>query len=208
MKFIPLILVLLSLISSSCNKIKVNCIDNGYSFKISAKLFPDRDSVHTGDTIWLEIITPTSLTDISSNKLIDYSGALNLDNAIGFIRFTGDGSFSDPGGIYSANDFTVNATEGRIVNNPATEGFREFSFSENNNLYWLKIAIVPEKTGIYAIALSDGVNVNRASDKCTKSSFAVSIENTNQHLYFYQNNRPGYLISTYESEHMYCFKVY
>lgn len=198
----------ITLISCSCNKIKTACIDNGYSFKIGAKVFPDKDSINVGDTIWIEITTPTSLIDITSNKIINYSGALNFDNSFSFGKFTGDGSFSDPGAIYSANDFITNAVEGHRVDNPATEGFREFSFLENNNLYKLKVAIIPKKIGIYAIGISDGVNVNRESDKCTKSNFSVSIENTNQHFYFLENNRPGYVISSYERTHMYCFKVY
>ena len=84
----------------------------------------------------------------------------------------------------------------------------QFKFDKINDSFFLKIAVIPKSTGIYALGISDDAGVHRKGDNCTKASFAFQFANTNQHLYYYENNRPGYTISDYERQHMYCFKVY
>ena len=190
---------------NSCNKL--NCTNTVYSFKIGTKAYPDRDSVHIGDTIWIEINSPTSLTDIASNKTTDYRGASNLGTAISFDIFTG-GSISDPGTAYAAADFNYYLSIGNPINNSFVDRIREYSFLESNNMFRFKLAVIPKMKGIYGIGISNAVNVYRQSDKCSKANFEIDFENTNQHLYLYQNNRPGYVINDYEQKHVYCFKVY
>ncbi len=206
MKNILILLLIFEIsISSSCNKL--NCANTVYNFQISGKIYPDKDSIHIGDTIWVEINASTQFIDITSGKIIDYSGAINLGNALSVDIFTG-GSISDPGTAYAANKFNYFLLAGNSVNNSFTERIREYLFSENNSKYSFKLAIIPLLKGIYTIAISNAANVYRQSDKCAKASFEINLQNTNQHLYFYQNNRPGYVMSDYERTHMYCFKVY
>lgn len=197
------------IIFGSCGKLRLDCDKTTFNFKIAAKAYPDRDSIRIGDTIWIEINAPTNLTDITSNKVVDYSGAANLANALSIDRFTG-GSFSNPGSVFAANDFSFILLSGFPVDSQPSgiDRIKAYLFKEDNKLYSLKLAVIPKKKGIYSIAISNGVNVYRQSDKCTKAAFEINFENTNQHLYLYQNNRPGYVISTYEHKHMYCFKVY
>lgn len=192
-------------ISSSCNKL--GCANTVYNFKISAKAYPDIDSIHINDTLWLEINAPVNLTDITSNKIIDYSGAANLGSALSFVKFTG-GSVSDPGGVYSANSFMYFVVEGKQVINSFTDGIREFLFLENNNLYKFKVGVIPQQTGVFSIGFSNAANVYRKSDNCTKAGFRINFENTNQHLYFLEMNRPGYVITGPDLTSTYYFKVY
>lgn len=192
---------------STCKKGGLGCANTVYNFQIGVKAYPDKDSIQIGDTIWIEINSPTSLTDLISNKLVNYSGAKNLGSAISFVRFIG-GSVSNPGAVYSADDFTYYLETGKQVNNSFVEGIREYLFLENNNFFEFKLAIIPQQKGIYSIGISDAANVYRQSDKCTKAHFEIVFFNTSQHLYFLQNNRPGYVIEGSELTHLYCFKVY
>lgn len=192
---------------STCKKGGLGCANTVYNFKIGAQVYPGKDSIHVGDTVWIEINSPVSFTDINTGKLINYSGVSNLSTALSFDIFRG-GSFSDPGTAYAANNFKYFLVTGVFVDNPFTDWIREYLFSENSNKYNFKLAVIPRVTGTYAISIGDAANVYRQSDKCTKASFEIDFQNTNQHLYLYQNNRPGYDISGYEQKHMYCFKVY
>ncbi len=202
-----LLITAMATIFSTCKKGGLGCANAVYGFQIGAQAYPDKDSIHLGDTIWIEINTSTNLTDMPSNNIIDYSGAENLGNALSFVKFIG-GSVSDPGAAYAANEFKFDIIKGNQINNSFVEGIREYLFIEKSNQYEFKLAVIPQQTGIYSIGLSNSVNVARRSDKCTKASFEIDFENTNQHLYLLQNNRPGYVISDYEKTHLYCFKVY
>lgn len=194
-------------IFSTCKKGGLGCGNAVYNFKIGVRAYPDKDSIRIGDTIWFELNTPTSFEDITSGKLINYGGAANLGSAISVVKFVG-GSISDPGAVYSANSFNYILVTGSQVNNPFVEGIRDYLFLESNNQYKFKLAIIPQQLGIFSLGLSNAANVYRHSDKCTKAGFEIDFENTNQHLYFLQNNRPGYVISGSELTSIYCFKVY
>jgi len=191
---------------SSCNK-SIFCNQATYSFSTNIRAYPSLDSININDTIWLEFICPVRLTDIASGNSIDYSGAANLGTAVDFLRFTG-GSVSNPGVIAAANNFDYNLVTGVFVPDPLLpDQNKDYRFIESGNEYKFKLGIIPKQQGIFAIAVSDAANVYRHSDGCTKAGFSITFANTNQHLYFYEQNRPGYIPSQYEQTHMYCFKV-
>ena len=202
-----LIFISMTATFSTCKKGGLGCANTVYNFKININAHPNLDSVHIGDTIWFEINASNNLIDINSNSAVDFSGAANLGTAISFVKFTG-GSISDPGAVFSANDFTFFLETGQQVNNPFVEGIREYLFLEKNNFFKFKLGIIPKQNGIYSIGISNAANVYRKSEKCTKAYFEIDFANTNQHLYFLQNNRPGYVIEGTELTHLYCFKVY
>lgn len=192
---------------STCKKGGLGCTKTVYNFKINMQAYPDKDSIHINDTIWIELNSPTSLTDLRTNQLIDFSRATNLGSAITVVKFIG-GSVSDPGAVYSANSFDYVLVVGNKIDNPSTEGVREYTFAEDNKMYHFKLGIIPKQYGIFSIGLSNAANVYRKSDKCTKAEFEINFNNTNQHLYYLQNNRPGYIITGSELTSLYCFKVY
>lgn len=198
-------IVALVTIQSTCKK-RLDCFNQMYSFTIGSKVFPDKDSIHVGDTIWLDVNTPCRFIDMSANKEVEYSGAENLGLGIQLAKFTG-GTISNPGGEDAANSFDYKVTYGQLLTNPNTNLVREFKFLEENGLYKLRVGVVPKQIGIFSLAISNAANVYRKGDKCTKASFKITYANTDQHLYLYQANRPGYEISEYERTHMYCFKV-
>lgn len=183
------------------------CASTTYNFKDSVKAYPDKDSIHINDTIWIELNIPTKLKDLTTGEMIDYSGAGNLGTAINFVRLNG-GTISKPGSTPAANDFNLIIKEGSLVNNPQPDFVREFLFIEENNLYKFKVGVIPKKLGLYGLGLSNAANVYRNSDKCTKASFEMPFKNTNQHLYLLEQSRPGYVVDGLEATNGYYFKVY
>ena len=202
-----LLVIAMATTFSTCKKGGFGCATTVYNFKIRAQAYPNNDSMHIGDTIWIKVSAPTNLTDVTSNSIVNYSGADNLGNALSFDIFTG-GSISDPGTSFAAKYFNFFLKTGSIVNNPDIDRIREYLFLEENAMFKFELAVIPKSKGTFGLAISDAVNIARKSDKCTKASFAINFENIDQHLYLYQNNRPGYQINSYERTHLYCFKVY
>lgn len=195
------------IVSVSCGKLRLDCANTTYTFQAGIKAYPDRDSLSIADTIWLESTIPASLIDISTQKLIDYSGARNIGTYISLDRMTG-GSISNPGTIYAAKEFKYVLSKGKAEINDLTDRIREYSFIETENKYSLKVGVIPQSKGIYILGVGNPRNVYRNTDKCTKASYLIKFENTSQHLYLYQNNRPGYKIEGLELTNIYCFKVY
>jgi hypothetical protein len=195
-------------INSTCKKNLICADNNTYTFINNyAKTYPDRDSIHIGDTIWIEFNLPIFFKDNLTQQMIDFSNSPNFGNHLSELKFIG-GSLLDPGSSYATERFRYILIKGKLAPNSSPNYGQNYFFSEENNYYLLKIGIVPDSLGIYALTISDAEGVHRRGDNCTKASFAFQFTNTNQHLYYYQNNRPGYVISDYERQHMYCFKVY
>jgi hypothetical protein len=202
-----LFIIATATIFSTCKKSGLGCANTVYNFKVAAQAYPDKDSVRINDTIWFAVDFPKNLIDINSNNNVSFNGASNLGTALSFDIFIG-GNISNPGTSYAANNFNYLLLVGDSVSNPFAERIREYMFKEMNNSYDFKLAIIPKVAGTYAIAISDAANVYTQSDKCTKAAFEIDFANTDQHLYLYQNNRPGYQISGYEATHIYCVTVY
>lgn len=192
---------------NACGKLGRGCADTKFSFQTGIRAYPGLDSIHIGDTVWFEANVPTSLTDIKTNQLIDYSGAVNMGTYISLDQFTG-GSIADPGTTYAAGEFKLVLLTGNESNNKLPERIRSFLFIESGKQYSLKFGIVPQKKGIYIASIGNPSGVYRKSDACTKAGYNINFINTKQHLYLYQNNRPGYVIQGLELTNTYSFKVY
>jgi hypothetical protein len=193
-------------IYSTCNK-RLNCNVTIYSFETNIKAFPDSDSINIGDTIWFELICPTKLRDAISGTMIDYRGAENFGIAIRIFELTG-GTVSVPGGVGAVFDFDYKLVFGEFIpDNLLPNENRDYKFVEVGNEYRFKLGVIPKKSGIFSISPGNAANVYTKRNKCDKASFSITFANTNQHLYFYEQNRPGYTPSEYERTHMYCFKV-
>ncbi len=197
----------LSLFSfSKCGKVGRNCSDNIYSFNSdSAKVYPDKDSIQVGDTLWLEASTPTTVKDSTTGKTVDYANAENMGIAISMLLFN-ENSTSNPNPTYGLSDFDFAIKEGSYYT--SNQYANNYLYDEANGYYNFKIAVIAHQTGLYALSISDAINVYRKDDKCTKASFSITFQQTDQHLYLYQNLYPNQEISEYERTHLYCFKVY
>lgn len=193
--------------TSSCGKLRLNCANTVFSFQTGIRAYPDKDSIRIGDTIWFESSIPVSLVDLATKQLIDYSGAANLGTAISVDRFIG-GSVSDPGSAPALSNFNYILSNGTPVVGSFPDRVGEYLFVEKNKQYIFKIGVIAKKKGTYILGIGNSKNVYRNSDKCTKATYFINFESTNQHLYLYQKNRPGYIIEGLELTNAYCFKVY
>ncbi len=146
------VLIYATTVYSSCNKSILGCPVESYLFTIGVKAYPDKDSIHIGDTIWFEINTPTTLQDDAnpSRQMIDYSGAANLGSAVGFVEYPSI-NIAYP----SANRFDCVLVSGKQVTNPNTDQIREYLFEERNNRYLFKLGVIPKQKGVYGIGFSN-----------------------------------------------------
>jgi hypothetical protein len=206
LRYLIIVIIYFSSVYSSCRK-GIGCKEIIYSFSTNIRAYPDNDSINVNDTIWIEFSSPSQLNDINSGASINFSGAANLGTSIDFLKFTG-GSISNPGVIPAANDFNYNLVTGIFISDPfQPEKNRDYKFIQLGDEYKFKLGIIPKQIGVFAIGVSDAPGIYRINDNCTKAGFQITFSNTNQHLYFYEQNRFGYTPSVYEQTHMYCFKV-
>jgi hypothetical protein len=186
----PIIVALLAIISScyliSCDKV-FDCKDKKYNFKLGVKCFSSKDTIFKGDTLWFELKEPTSLQDIQSGKIIEFSGAENLGSAVSILEFIGRDSFE-----YAVNKFSFLLKNGTLVNNPLTNKLKEYLFVEENNFYSFKLGVIANERGTFGLVFSNAANVYRKSDKCTKAGFTINFTETNQHYHL----NPNYLAGT------------
>ena len=160
--------------------------DTVYSFELGIKAYPDKDSLQTRDTLWLEVNSPTAFQDRFSGQTIDYSNAENLGSAIGFSKLLSNGSFAD-----AANMFDYRLLLGQQITNGSSELIREYNFIEKDKHYTFRLGIIPKDTGIFSIVMSNAANVYRSTDNCTKAAFEINFDSTNQHYYLNPNSN-GY----------------
>lgn len=178
------LLIVITSVLSQCGK--VDCSKNSYRFEVSVKAYPDKDTIMVGDTLWIEINAPVTLTDIETRNLIDYSGAINLGSSIAFTRDT-----SSTGYIKAANKFFYSLKKGSETKNADPDLYREYHFDQIDGRYIFLLGVIPKEKGTYGIIVSNSVNVYRKKDKCTKASFAINFKNTDQHYYLNPNYHGG-----------------
>ena len=201
------IILIIAALNMGCPKFHV-CSDSiRYQFSVDTaiSIYPDKDSIHIGDTIWIEMHVPTNLFDSYSSKYIDFSKAVNFGEDIVVGILTG-GSILNPGTADASDSVSYILVNGRNAGISKT-GVRNYFFDESNGIYFLKVGIVPKNIGKYYLGFGSPTGVYKKNDYCTKAAFNLFISNTNQHLYYYQENRPGYIMSDYERKRFYFFKV-
>lgn len=170
--------LLLFVVSSSfqCNK-RIGCAENIYSFEIGVKAYPDNETMNVGDTLWLEINEPTTLSDTRTGRSIDYSNAENLSSNLGFSKL----NESVPKWEDAADEFNYLLSEGSEIGPISPSLQREYRFAEKSGKYTLKVGIIPKSQGIFNVVFGNAANVYRTSDRCTKAAFTINFKETDQH---------------------------
>ncbi|MEO8853370.1 MAG: hypothetical protein ABI359_06305 [Ginsengibacter sp.] len=197
-----LLLIAIATTFSTCKKGGLGCANTVYNFQIGETLFPDKDSIHVGDTLFLKVDASSMIRDLQSGRTIDYSNTSNLGNVITILKFSGK---ETPGAI---KDFSLSILKGSKVGSIDEASEEEVSFSEQNSHYMFLISAIPKDTGRYVITIGDAANVYRTNDKCTKASFAINFSETDQHFYLLNKWRPDLTLDDNGKRHVYYFKVY
>lgn len=174
---IILAIVAISAVQATCKK---NCMTANYSFKIGVRATPNLDSILIGDTIWLDINEPTSLNDIPSGTLVNYSNATYLGSNIGFQEVLSATQFRN-----AANDFNFKLISGTETLNTNPQLFRAYLFAEQNNRYEFKLGVIPKTVGVYRLVLGNAANVSRNNSNCERASFQIDFQQTDQHFYLH-----------------------
>lgn len=181
-----------------CKK-NIDCRGNVYNFEIGIEARPDKDSINIGDTIWLTIDEPTTLKDVQTGRIVEYSNAANLGSAIGFHKLSATNQFT----LGAAEQFNFKVVFGTEINNADATYLREYSFAQINNHYLFKLGVIPKQTGTFRLFFSNASSVYRKNDKCTKANFTLNFKQTDQHYYLSPTYQGGNLVGG-----DYYFKVY
>lgn len=200
--FTVTILLIIILINSGCPK---PCNEASLSFNITCSMVPDKDSVHIGDTVFITSSFSTMLVDQLSGQTINY----NYGTDIGSTLSIGQLIKSDSVPVGAVNKFKYYKIFGSLytANTPNPETVQQLTIQRVNDLYQLKIGIIPQDTGVYALGVGDGLSSNGKND-CGKAAFSITFSNIAQHIYYYQNWRPDINLNAYGKSRLYCFKVY
>lgn len=166
--------------SFQCQK-KLGCQETVFNFQMGIKAYPDKDTINVGDTIWLEIIEPVTLTDVQTGRTVDFSGAANLGSALAFHKLSTDNRFTIP----AADKFMFLLQKGEQVASLDPSYGRQYLFVEETGTYLFRLGIIPKESGVYSILFSNAANVYRKNDECTKAAFGLNFKNTNQHYYLH-----------------------
>ena len=168
---------------STCKKGGLGCANSVYSFQLGESITPDKDSIRIGDTIFLNVNTSTKLTDLQTGTLVEYNNTSNLGNVVTLLRFL---TVNTQGAV---NNFSLVLLKGTEVSAVDPLSQKDVLFVEENGNYKFNLAIIAKDTGRYAITIGNATNVFRKNDNCTKASFAINFEATNQHFYLLHRKR-------------------
>lgn len=203
--FMLIILFVVTIINSGCPK---PCIEANYSFSVNSQLIPDKDSIHIGDTIYLESSFSQQLTEQSSGQIIDYNNSTGIGSALAVSKLPiGDTIAQD-----AVFDFDYVSISGRIYNDrsiPRPDGVQQLTYGETNGNYVLKVGLIAKKKGNYILGIGNGLsNGRKKSRNCEKASFNITLSNTDQHFYLIEKWYPNVTIGGYGKMRVYYFKVY
>ena len=176
------VIIFFTTVFSTCKKSIIGCTESTYSFNVDAKVYPDKDSISIGDTIWVEINSPTTLTD-QFNTPIDYSNANNLGTVMGFVKVINISPIQLEDAV---NDFKFTLISGNEIPSVNPQLLKEYNFQESGGRYIFKLAIIPKGSGTFSFNLENAANVMRKGSSCPKAAFNFLLKNTtDQHYYLY-----------------------
>lgn len=197
--FVPFLIV-----APSCHK---PCTPKQYSLSGGvANVYPDKDSIHVGDTLWFNCSIPANLKYRVGNN--SDSGNYNIKDAT---NFRTEFHLTTPVGINmqlgGMDSFKIIQAKGSLQSNQLIpDASKIISFEQDNDKYIVSIGLIAQKKGIYVLIILD---ISQAMIKCDKLSVAILMNNMDNHLHYLKDiYYGGGAINPLDSTHDYCFKVY
>jgi hypothetical protein len=173
------VLILLSIILNcrcNCEKL-IDCANIRYQFELGVHANPDLKTLNVGDTLYLAVNDSTAQMDNITNKVVNYSGAVNLGSFINFQEI----DLITRSTKNCLDKFEFIEMDGEKLNNTFHGMGQEYRFIERNNRFLFKIALVCKQQGIYDVVFTNSNNTFRASDGCTKANFEMVFRNKSVH---------------------------
>lgn len=195
--------IFILLFNSGCHKFL--CTRHYYSFSIDTTLlYPLKDSIAVGDTIYFLSRTSTHLKDLSTGQSIDYSKSVNFGTAIGATELSMPNTQRG-----AVDDFKWIPIRGKVFTDnsiPSSDVVKQGIFAEENGQYILAFAIVPTRRGIFSLSVADMPDVVK---DCDHAGITMKLTTTDNHLHYLKETYyGGGPIASIDSTHIYCFKVY
>jgi hypothetical protein len=183
------------------------CLPAKYSFTGgTASVFPDKDSIQIGDTLWFATSLPLTYkywNGGADSSVYNLSGATNVATDIHLTALIG------PNQLVGAIDsflFTP-ATKGSYrTHSLIPQAGKTITYAQGSNSYDFSFGIIAQKKGIYCLTIID---IYQAMKNCNKISVVVEMKNTDSHLHYLRDiYYGGGNIDQVDLTHSYCFKVY
>ena len=160
------------------------CVGYTYYFKIPVDIYPAQDTLQVGDTLWVSTRFSDLATDPVGNT-VHFDGVFCFNLGIGEIVPTGASSPAtiEDGDPYFRRIFLKGSQEGGCVAQASYE----------NHEYFLKVAYIAKKSGIFYLKNGVFKTHQRGEDKCKTSAQSESYFNV-------QDNNMEYLLRKYNLE--------
>ncbi len=170
---------------NSCGKNIIGACHQSFAFSIDAKVYPDKDSVNVGDTIFVEVNFPITLTDSSSGEIAHLDGASGVATDMGFEKLLSDSPIVLDDAVH---DFDFKLINGKEVSPKLhdTALIKSFYFEEANGMFLFKLAIIPKDTGTFTFNLGASPDAEEKNSRCPTFTLNYLLKNTtDQHYYLY-----------------------
>ncbi|MEY4860584.1 MAG: hypothetical protein RL059_283 [Bacteroidota bacterium] len=179
--------VLIQLLFSSCG---TECI-KFHSPILPYYVYPTNDSIHIGDTIWLEARIPVNMKDFETGETFNFSGVEFNSNFYMYQHTdTSKFLFREDHPQYANRKFFINSTIGKF--SEAGNVFK-IDYVTTHDSILFKTFIIPKEIGLFSIVLgynpggtAHGSQVIKMNDsKCTHklATLCQSINNGSSTLY-------------------------
>lgn len=166
------------------------------------------DSVNIGDTVFLISSFSSMLKDQNTSAQVNYSGSTAIGSTLAVNQLISTDSLAKDA-VFNFDYFSI---KGRIYNDkniPSPDGVQQMTWEELDGNYELKIGIIPKVRGLYVLVVGNGIsNGQKNSRNCSKASFNISLENTDQHFYLLYDWNPNAQFFGDGKSRVYYFKVY
>ena len=146
-------LLILGMILAGCPK---PCIEANYSFAATIQISPDDSIIHRGDTLWLNSLFPTSLNNLSTGELIDYSNATDIESTLSIAKLV-NGNIIPQGSVYNFNYVSEIGQIYNATDIPSPQTVQQLRFQQVAANYQLKIGIIAKDTGVFALGIGNGI---------------------------------------------------
>lgn len=175
--------ILLLTTFSTCKKGGILGCNQNFAFTINAKVYPDKDTVNVGDTIFAEVNFPDMLPDSLSSTTINLQGASGVTSDMGFVKLISDSPIVLADVV---SDFDFKLINGKELTSSSPQLIKLYSFEETGSQFVFKLAIVPKDTGTFRFNLGAAAGVEEKSSTCPTFTLNYLLKNTtDQHYYLY-----------------------